>query len=225
MVRSFSEDQARNKWKTLQTAYAKEAANQPILRSGAAAQKPRRTWCHFNAMSFMKDTIAAESSGNIDFLDDSEEADDSATGEISESSSNYYRQIAPEPSFALDSPENQGDWHFLLSVLPYIDRIPGGEDVQMEFKLAAHMMVVNFRTQNKLAKQIKEVQPSVKTENMNKENIDKNIDKDTMDKDRFKNNQVKIEKLKTEEVGKVQIDKRRTEEVGKHLIFCSILLF
>ena len=49
------------------TQYTKELSNQPIARSGAAVSKaPKKKWCHFDFMNFVKDNVHRESFGNLE---------------------------------------------------------------------------------------------------------------------------------------------------------------
>lgn len=208
-------DQARNKWKHLSTLYAKALADQPRLKSGAGAKKNMHSWCHFQSMSFMKDTIVASSQGNLEFSDD-DEMDDTSTAGCSNKSAVNPRDSSESVPKSFDNAENEAEWQFLLSSLPYIDKIPGGDDTKLQFKLEAITMVFNYVTHNKMVLETRKVESSVKTQ--------KSIEEARTTE---RNSKVKIEKQTIAERNKVTIEKQTVEEpVGKHLIcLVFIILF
>lgn len=107
-----------------------------------------------DSMSFLKDKIHGESSGNLSSDDDFEEYDEGVASNKLPNKVQPKKQFPPqiaEPSTFKDD-ESEADWNFLLSFLPYMERIEGGGN-KFRFRLEALIMLFNYTTDNMDAKE------------------------------------------------------------------------
>lgn len=122
-----------------------------MLRSGAGADDVvESSWVHFKAMQFIKDKINKASTGNLTLLMPSKQSAANASKVGPKSNPSKQNEPKTEKRKSLETAPiisamtlDESDWHYFLSLMPYLSFIDGRRN-KWKFRMEALHLLFKF---------------------------------------------------------------------------------
>lgn len=140
------------------------------MRSGSAASNVTSNWVHFQSMQFMSNKANRRSSGNMDFLINSNKDKDPITSTHTlpkaPTTKNTPCPVSNTPKKSVRIPHslNEADALYLSSLWPYITSIKG-EKMKLQFRKEACDMILDFF--NEIEERSSKEEPQVESDDGN----------------------------------------------------------